>query len=79
MGFSEDDRIRSKNRAANEAYELYEGLKVMKYSDSDVIRYAQFAIQNTSDNYRNNIYLAMIRIARSKNGQESNSSSNSSN
>jgi hypothetical protein len=67
MGFSEDDRVRSKNQVANDAYSLYQSFKVMKYSDADIVQYAEFALLNTHDLSRCNVYRAMIKIARSTN------------
>ena len=65
MGFSEDYRIRSKNRHQNEAFDLYEGLKLMGYNNAEIIHYAEFAKQNVQDPFRNEVYNTMIHIVRS--------------
>lgn len=52
MGISEDDRIRSKNRVQNEAYNLYEGLKLIGYTDEYVVKYIQLAISSCTDHFR---------------------------
>jgi hypothetical protein len=71
MGFSEDDRIRSKNKDQNEAYRLYEALQNLGYSYDDIMRYADFAMQDCSDQSRNNILNIMIRIARGQKNESS--------
>lgn len=63
MGFHEDDRIRAKNRVHNEAYEIVEGLRELKYTSGDIVRYAEFAMKSTSDSNRIEIYHEMIRIS----------------
>ena len=57
----EDDRIRHKNRLSNEAYDLYQGLKALGYSHSDIIKYVQFAVQN-GDQTKNNHYQEILNI-----------------
>ena len=65
MGFFEDDRIRNKNKHHNEAFELYKGLKSIGYSHQEIIKYAQLALNNINDSYRNNVYKAIILLVRS--------------
>lgn len=74
MGFSEDDRIRAKNRVHNEAYELWEGLKALGYSPDYIVRYADFAIQSASCSFRNEVYSRLISIA--KGGSNESNSNN---
>lgn len=62
MGFSEDDRIRSKNRKVNEALDVYDGLKAMGYDNAYILKYAQHAIDNSTDSCRNEVYHTMISI-----------------
>lgn len=69
MGFSEDDRIRSKNRVHNDAYELYQDLIAFKYSHQNIIDYANFALVNCTDSYRSEVLNTMISIVRSSNAQ----------
>jgi hypothetical protein len=73
MGMHEDDRIRSKNRAQNEAFDLIEGLKYMGYSSSDILKYAKLALELTSDQSRINVFNTMISIVRSTNEDINNS------
>lgn len=70
MGMSEDDRIRSKNRHQNEAFELYESLKFMRYNLAHIMKYAELAIANSSDPIRIEVYNTMISIARSSSGKQ---------
>lgn len=70
MGFSEDDRIRNKNRHQNEAFDLYEGLKAMGYDNAYVIKYAEFALQHTEDPFRIKVLDTMIHIVRSLDEKE---------
>lgn len=65
MGFFEDDRIRQKNRKHQEAFDLYEGLKHMGYAGPDIIKYAEFAIANTDDSFRIEVFNTMISLVRS--------------
>ena len=64
MGFSEDDRIRVKNKIHNEAFEIYENLKYLGYDNELIIKYAAFASQVTKDSFRNDIYTEVIKIVR---------------
>lgn len=63
MGFNEDDRIRSKNRVINCAFEIYDGLYAMGYSAADIKAHAEFKMQTEADPRRNDIYMAVIDIA----------------
>ena len=62
MGFNEDDRIRSKNKLHNEAYEEYLKLKSQGYTDEDVTYYCQTQLDNTSTNTRNEMYSTIMKI-----------------
>ena len=64
--FNEDDRIRSKNRTINCAFEIYDSLHAMGYSSADISAHATHKMQTETDFYRNEIYLAVIDIARSQ-------------
>lgn len=64
MGFFEDDRIRAKNRKHQEAFDLYEGLKVMGYDNAYIKKYAEFALQNTTDSYRIDVLNEVLTIVR---------------
>lgn len=70
MGNSEYDRIRNKNKFENEAFDLYQDLKSIGFSNGEIIKYANFAMQNGSDFSRNEIYSKMILIVRSINENE---------
>lgn len=72
MGFSEDDRIRSKNKIQNEAYKIYEDLKAFGYDNDYIIKYAQFALTTSNDNFRNDVLNKIIDLARSLNEGNSN-------
>lgn len=65
MGMNEDDRIRYKNRYQSEAFDLYEGLKVMGYDHAHMIKYAEFALANTIDLSRSEVLNTMMYIVRS--------------
>ena len=60
MGFHEDDRIRQKNKAHNEACEMLAAMRFAKLTDSD-IRVACLAAM-ISDSRRNEIYSTVLRI-----------------
>lgn len=66
MGFSEDDRIRNKNRHyncyQNSALDIYEGLKAMGYDNTYILKYAEFALQNASDSCRIEVLNTIISI-----------------
>lgn len=49
----------------------------MGYDRAYIVRYAQFAIENTTCPFRNEVYNTMIRIVRSSNGQQNGGSSSS--
>lgn len=59
---SEDQRIRDKNKVHNEAYELYESLRAMNYSDGDITRHLQLCLSTSQDDFRNKIYLSALKI-----------------
>jgi hypothetical protein len=63
MGFSEDDRIRSKNRVWNEASDMYEGMLKMGFTHSDIAQQAAKLLESSTDSNRNEIYQAMLVIA----------------
>jgi len=65
MGMSEDDRIRSKNRHQNEAFDLYEGLKAMGFDHTSMIKYAEHAMTTNDNHYRFEVLNTMISIVRS--------------
>ena len=79
MGFFEDDRIRAKNVIYNEAWGFYESFRFMKYSDLDIERYINLALDFTSDSYRINIYQAVLQIVRRSNEDIDDGGSNASN
>jgi hypothetical protein len=66
MGFSEDDRIRSKNRLHNSANEHYEELRSKYMGDGDIIDFLEAEIRSSIDDDRNEIYETVIKIARSR-------------
>jgi hypothetical protein len=72
MSFFDNDRIRYKNRFHNEAFSLYEGLKTMGYDNTYIIKYAEFAQQNTSELSRNEVFRIMISIARNADATDKN-------
>ena len=63
MGLAEDDRIRSKNRTINCAFEIYDGLYAMGYSAANIKAHVEFKMTTETDFHRNEIYLAVIDIA----------------
>lgn len=67
MGFSEDDRIRHKNRHHNEAYKIYEGLKALGFSQKEIIEQSQLIIQTQQDPFRNEVYSVIIKLAEGQN------------
>ena len=73
MGFSEDDRIRAKNKASQEAFDLYEGLIAMGYDSAYAVKYAEFALQSCSDPDRNEILNKVISIAQGVSNEKVNS------
>lgn len=64
MGFSEDDRIRTKNQTSNEAYKLFEDLKAFGYDEAYIKKYAEFALSTTTCSVRNEIYSRLISIVK---------------
>ena len=62
MGFNEDDRIRNKNKHHQEAFDLFEGMKAMGFSYQEIINHAQEALKTSTDEYRNDVFRAMLRI-----------------
>ena len=67
MGFSEDDRIRAKNRKHNEAYEIYENLKTLGYDNSYIEQHAQLAMQAESNPFRIEVFNTILRIVKGGN------------
>lgn len=70
MGHSEYDRIRNKNKPHTKAFDLYQDLKNIGFSNKEIIKYAYFAMNNCSDFSRNEIYSKIISIARRINDNE---------
>lgn len=69
MGFSEDDRIRSKNTA----HIIHDELSGLGYTDTDIVKELTNLIEAFPDDSRNKIRLAVIDIARrSQNGKPGN-------
>jgi len=71
MGMFEDDRIRRKNSVYNSAQQMYDNLRKEGLSDLEIQQYIN-GIQ-PADQSRNEIYLAVLNIARggSQNGKSS--------
>jgi pentatricopeptide repeat protein len=65
MGFFESDRIRAKNLKISEALDIYDNMKNMGFSPADIVRQAEGLIHLDKNSNRNEIYLAVIEIARS--------------
>ncbi len=74
MGFYEDDRIRRKNATHNEAFKIYETLKTLGYTHSEVRDHAKNAISYEKDSYRNEIYRNILLIV-GENGESKSSDS----
>lgn len=63
MGMSEDDRIRSKNRVHNEAFDIVSNLKEMGFSAKEMRANLESALNvSASDRIRNDIYLMALKI-----------------
>ena len=62
MGFYEDDRIRSKNRVHQDAWDTVENFRFMRYSEDHIRRFAKLGLSCTTNPYRNNVYRAMLQI-----------------
>lgn len=63
MGMSEDERIRSKNRVSNLAYDEFIIMKNLGWSNLDILNHCKKAQKLESNSYiRNNIYSAIIKI-----------------
>jgi hypothetical protein len=67
MGMYEDDRIRSKNRIHNEAYELFESMRAKGYTDGDIKSVC--ASVEPGDEYRNEIYSMILKIIGGSHGE----------
>ena len=52
MGFSEDDRIRSKNAKYNRSQELYSALRQASMSDSDILSFVEAERLKEQDSLR---------------------------
>ena len=63
MSFYDNERIRSKNRTINCAFEIYDGLYAMGYSAAEISAHATYKMSTESDYHRNEIYLSVIEIA----------------
>ena len=78
MGFSEDERIRCKNRKHNKTYqealELYEGLKAFGYGDDYIAKYANFAIPHAENQSRIEVYNTIISIVKANSNEKVNCS-----
>jgi hypothetical protein len=61
MLFFESERIKSKNKVQNEAYELLEAFKSFGYSLDDIKKYINFAITVNKNVFRNDVYLYMLK------------------
>ena len=62
MGMSEDDRIRSKNVAYNDAYKLFEDLSAVGYKPDFIHRYALLASQTTTCPIRSEVYKRLLSL-----------------
>ena len=62
MGFSEDDRIRSKNKDHNTSFDLYTSLRG-SMSDTDVLSFIESELNKSNDSDRNKILLLVKDIA----------------
>ena len=72
MGFYEDDRIRRKNRLANEAWELYEEWRSEGLSPQQI---ALRALSLSSiNNPRNELYSSVVKIAEGRTSETSSKS-----
>jgi hypothetical protein len=60
MGFSEDDRIRHKNRVQNLVHDQYTSLKDKGCTDSDVLSYFDINYRDTP--FRNEIFSTINKI-----------------
>ena len=72
MGFSEDERIRHKNRYHNEAYEIYENLKELGFSQKEIVDHCQLIMKTNSDPFRNEVYLRIIKLVEGLNENTNN-------
>lgn len=77
MGFFEDDRIRRKNRAHNEAFDLYQGLITTGCNNDDVMLYVNSALQTAENPYRIEVLNAIISIVRGVENAKGTPTSNS--
>jgi len=66
MGFSDDDAIRSKNKSHQEAYELYEKLLNVGFTEEEVVKHANLSLQTTSDESRFNLFKEILKICERK-------------
>lgn len=63
MGFSEDDRIRAKNKVNNEAFDMLEGMKQMGFSNDEIKRNLQTALTSPDiDSFRIDVFNTMLKI-----------------
>ena len=63
MGFFEDDRIRRKNLAYSEAFDLLSNMRAMGFSDNDIKKNIEFAIGfSDSDKFRIDVYHTVLKI-----------------
>lgn len=64
MGFSEDDRIRAKNRKHNEAWQIYEDLKALGYDNTYIEQHARLALEAETNPFRIEVFNTMISIVK---------------
>lgn len=60
MGFYEDDRIRNKNRAHHEAFEIYQKLTNASWCSSDILTYAE---NKLSSNPGSKVHYELFKMA----------------
>ena len=64
MGFSEDDRIRAKNAVYNRAYEYFESLVELGYTNSEIRNQVNLQLENSPDTKREEVLKAMLLIVK---------------
>ena len=70
MGFYESDRIRSKNRVQNAAYDEYQAMKSAGLTDDEIIIAAQFPKSESDKAFRNDIFSTILKIVERNRGEK---------
>lgn len=73
MGFSEYDRIRSKNRYWNAADSEIARLKLQNLTDNDIANICKAQIETNPTDTRNEIYTTVLKIVGSRSHEMVNS------